>query len=178
MHRHAVVWSLLAIALVACSDNSVTAPSSDVDVHASRGGAGSSPPHTRDLRGRCATTFTFTSPPGPAQQLHIDGNCVHAPMGRLTASSEQLVVINPADGSSTITNTTTYTAPNGDQIFATFVGTGDPPDATGTICFEGTETYAGGTGRFTGATGSADISGCASLATQTGFFDARGTIRY
>lgn len=177
MHRHAVVLSLLAIALAACSDNRVTSPSTDVDVNASRGGSGSRPPHTRDLRGRCATTFTFTSPPGPAQQLHIDGNCVYAPMGRLTLSSEQTVVFNP-DGSSTITNTSTYTAPNGDQIFATFLGTGEPPDAAGNVCFEGTETYTGGTGRFTGATGSADIRGCASLPTQSGFFVAEGDIQY
>lgn len=177
MKRHAVVLSVLVLALAACSDNNVTAPSADFDVNVSRGGSGSRPPHTRDLRGRCATTFTFTSPPGPAQQLHIDGNCVYAPIGRLTLSSEHTVVFNP-DGSSTMTNTSTYTAPNGDQIFATFLGTGDAPDAAGNVCFEGTETYTGGTGRFTGATGSADISGCASLPTQTGFFVAEGTIRY
>lgn len=98
-------------------------------------------------------------------------------MGRLTLSSEQTVVFNP-DGSSTITNTSTYTAPNGDQIFATFLGTVEPPDAAGNVCFEGTETYTGGTGRFTGATGSADIRGCASLPTQSGFFVAEGDIQY
>src|SRR5918992_5112982 len=133
MHGHAVVSLLLAVALVACSDDSVTSPSADVEVNASRGGSGSRPSHTRDLRGRCATTFTFTAPPGPAQQLHIDGTCVYTSLGRLTLSSEQIVAVNPADGTSTITNTTTYTAPNGDQLFATFVGTGEPPDAAGNI---------------------------------------------
>jgi hypothetical protein len=175
--RYAAGLSLLAITVAACSDSSVTAPSPDVEVSASKGGSGSQRSRTRHLHGRCGTTFTFTSPPGPAQQLHIDGTCVFAPIGPLTLSSEQTVVFN-LDGSSTITNTTTYTARNGDQLFATFLGEGSAPDDAGNVCFSGTETYSGGTGRFADATGSAAVRGCASLPRQSGFFVTNGTIRY
>jgi hypothetical protein len=176
--RHAAGLSLLVITLAACADGTVTAPPSDIEVSASKGGSGPARSHFRRLRGRCATTFTFTSPPGlPAQQLHIDGECVFAPIGPLTLSADQTVVFNP-DGSSTITNTATYTARNGDQLRASFLGTGSQPDEMGNVCFEGTETYSGGTGRFTDATGSATVDGCASLPRQRGFFTVDGTIRF
>jgi hypothetical protein len=167
----------LVLTVAACSDATTAGPTPEPQITASRGGVGSGATRTRNLAGRCATTFTFAPPTGPAQQLHIDGKCTFAPLGRLALSSEQTVIFN-LDGTSTITNTSTYTAPNGDQLFATFLGTGSAPDASGNVCFSGTETYSGGTGRFEGASGSAAVQGCASLPQGTGSFVARGTIRY
>jgi hypothetical protein len=73
-------------------------------------------------------------------------------------------------------NTTVYTAANGDQLFVSWTGTASSsgPDNT----FSGPETITGGTGRFAGATGSTWVSGTASFATMTGQFTSVGTISY
>jgi hypothetical protein len=51
-----------------------------------------------------------------------------------------------------------YTAANGDTLRATFVGLGTPPDAQGMSELAGTDTFNGGTGRFSGTNGSADFT--------------------
>jgi hypothetical protein len=63
----------------------------------------------------------------------------------------------------------TYITANGDELHATFVGEGSIDFATGTIAFEGIETYAGGTGRFVDASGTSFLEGHASAVTLTGF---------
>jgi hypothetical protein len=94
---------------------------------------------------------------------------------RRTAIAEQIVTFT---GPTTAipSNTTTYTAANGDQLFASWTGTSvsDGPLVT----FSGTELYARGTGRFAGATGSSLISGSASFVTNTGQFTSAGTLSY
>ena len=73
-------------------------------------------------------------------------------------------------------NTTTYTAANGDQLFASWTGTSvnDGPLVT----FSGPELYTGGTGRFAGVSGSSSISGSASFVTNIGQFTSAGTVSY
>lgn len=46
------------------------------------------------------------------------------------------------------------------------------------VTFHGSEVYHGGTGRFTKASGSAHLTGSASLTTQKGQTRTRGTLRY
>jgi endonuclease/exonuclease/phosphatase family metal-dependent hydrolase len=76
---------------------------------------------------------------------------------------------------------TTYTAPNGDQLYTTHTGIATPtPDGLG-VTLAGTETAAGGTGRFAGASGSAAITGTSFLAgpnAGTGSYDLLGTISF
>jgi len=71
-----------------------------------------------------------------------------------------------------------YIAANGDALHATFEGEGSIDFATGTIAFEGIETYAGGTGRFADASGTSFLEGHASAVTLTGFYVTLGTLSY
>ena len=129
----------------------------------------------RPMGGACATTFVFTSPAGA---VHLDGTCHYLHLGLTILSAEQHVI--PLSGNIVlITNTAVYTAANGDQLFANFVGTGilTPPTAT----FSGTETYTGGTGRFSDAAGSVALEGSALFTSPiagTGEYATKGAISY
>jgi hypothetical protein len=167
--------AFLGAAFVAgCSDTPLTAPS------AQAGGAllPSKNP-ARPFGGRCETAISFLSPlPGdPPNQLrlHIDYVCQLQHLGRTTATAEQIVIFT-SPTTTTASNTTTYTAANGDQLFAHWTGTSTSSGPV--ITFSGPETYAGGTGRFADASGSAFISGTASFVTNTGQFTAAGTLSY
>jgi hypothetical protein len=133
----------------------------------------------RPFGGRCDTEFTFLQPlpgdPTNLLRLHIDYVCQLQYLGRTTASAEQIVIFT-SPTTATASNTTTYTAANGDQLFAKWTGTSTSvgPDVT----FSGPETYAGGTGRFADASGSTWISGTASFVTNTGQFTAEGRLSY
>jgi hypothetical protein len=133
----------------------------------------------RPFGGRCDTKITFLPPlpgdPPNLLRLHIDYVCQLEHLGRTIASAEQIVIFT-SPTTTTASNTTTYTAANGDQLFAHWTGTSTSsgPDIT----FSGPETYAGGTGRFADASGSALISGTASFVTNTGRFTAEGTLSY
>ncbi|HZG23863.1 MAG TPA: hypothetical protein VEZ17_04750 [Chitinophagaceae bacterium] len=76
-----------------------------------------------------------------------------------------------------VTGTATFTAANGDQIFTTFSGTfGDFENGIFDVTFENTIT--GGTGRFTGATGSFSSTGEANVIAATATTAFTGTISY
>jgi hypothetical protein len=77
-----------------------------------------------------------------------------------------------------IENATIYTAANGDTLDASFSGTALINVQTGDVRFIGTETFEGGTGRFAGATGNADLEGTASAFTNLGFFTTQGQLVY
>jgi len=137
--------------------------------------------HSRPFGGRCTTAFTFLAPlptdPPNVQRLHIDSVCQLKHLGRTTGSAEQVVVFT---GPTTLnaSNTTTYTAANGDQLFASWTGTGMLDPETLVVGFSGPEQYAGGTGRFRHASGSAFLTGSASLVSTTGAYTTRGSITY
>jgi hypothetical protein len=96
-------------------------------------------------------------------------------LGRTTAIAEQIVTFT-GPATAIASNTTMYTAANGDQLFASWSGTStnDGPAVT----FSGLELYVGGTGRFADASGSSFISGTASFVTNTGQFTSEGTLSY
>jgi hypothetical protein len=125
----------------------------------------------RHFRSSCQTSFTFTSP----TTLHIDYDCKFRGLGKrfkhATGSVEQTLGPNGA-----VSNVTVYTFKNGDQLFATFAGTGSPPDANGVLTFTGAETFTGGTGRFAHASGTDALAGSASLISNTGQFETRGVL--
>jgi hypothetical protein len=107
--------------------------------------------------------------------MHIDYVCQLQHLGRTTATAEQLVIFT-SPTTQTASNTTIYTAANGDQLFSEWSGTSTStgPD----IAFSGPATFSGGTGRFVNASGSAFISGTASFVTSTGQFTQDGTLSY
>jgi hypothetical protein len=134
---------------------------------------------SRPAGGTC--TFQKTPlPPEPGQpanvrHLHIDELCQLLHLGRAIGSAEETVT-STATGP-VFTNSTTYTAANGDRLFVTFSGTGTVP-VDGVVSFSGTETVTGGTGRFAGASGSLDRAGTVSILTLTGEFETSGAITY
>lgn len=139
---------------------------------------------TRPIASRCEVTAS----PTPTGAVHFEGTCHFRHLGKSGVEATQIVIPQP-DGSLRITTTIVYTAANGDELFASFEGTGalifppaGPPIA---VSFSGTETYAGGTGRFSAASGSASLSGNAVFTTPAGpagpalgQFEAAGTISY
>jgi hypothetical protein len=130
---------------------------------------------SRGLNGSCSTEFAFT---GPGTVI-VTGVCQYGHLGRTQCVAEQTVV-PAADGTLIIENAGVCTAANGDQLFTAFSGTGTPTP-TGAIVFNGTETYAGGTGRFAHATGSAALWGSAQFTSEfagVGSFALRGRIDY
>ena len=82
----------------------------------------------------------------------------------------------------TVINTGAFVAANGDRINSSFTGTGVTNLADFSASFEGTETFVGGTGRFAGASGTAQVEGTAVLDPATGTgkgqFIITGTITY
>ena len=129
----------------------------------------------RPMHISCDTTFAFT----PTGLVHIEGVCHYTHLGNTTVIADQ-IVIPQADGTLAISNTSVYTAANGDQLFAVAVGTGQFTSPS-SVVFSGVETYHGGTGRFVQATGSVPFSGGADFTSAiggTGHFSGGGTISY
>jgi hypothetical protein len=174
-----VLLSLVVLgALSACSDQGPTVPEHGAAL-ARRSGAAAAT-QERPAGGRCEFSFVRL-PPTPDQppnvtRFHLDLLCHLRHLGRTVGSAEQTVTFTPP-ATNALTITITYTAANGDQLFATFSGTASFTDPT-TIVASGTERYTGGTGRFAGASGSAALAGSASFVTSTGFYETRGQLRY
>lgn len=76
-------------------------------------------------------------------------------LGRTTFQSEIDVLIGPQAA----TGTFTFTAANGDTLTGTTSGIISPPDQLGVSEFDLTDTFTGGTGRFSGASGSVLVHG-------------------
>jgi hypothetical protein len=122
----------------------------------------------------CETTFAFNA----TGAIDIQGTCHYSHLGLTTTSAVQIAIPQP-DGSLNIVNTAVYTAANGDELFATFVGTGFFT-ATG-VTFSGVETYTGGSGRFENASGASTLAGSATFTAATsgiGEFSGQGTLSY
>jgi len=180
-HTHvtcAMPATVLGAALLAgCTGASPTAPSTA----SAAGSPATSAVHARPFGGRCETAITPLAPepgdPPNVLRLHIEYVCQLQHLGRTTAVAEQIVI---ATGPTTqvASNTTVYTAANGDQLFSTWSGSSTLNPTTLDVEFSGPETYTGGTGRFAQASGSAFISGTASLSANTGQFTSEGTLSY
>ena len=78
---------------------------------------------------------------------HAEGTGTATQLGHFTVTGEIAVYVNTPTGIAL--GNWTFTAANGDQLFAVMVG--DGKDA---LHGQGTFTFVGGTGRFQGATGS------------------------
>jgi hypothetical protein len=136
----------------------------------------------RPFAGSCSTVVTVLTPPGVfPQELRIDSECLFTHLGHTTGVSMQRVTPTGQAGvvvTAQLDATTVYTAANGDQLSQSFIGAGTINVQSGDVAFVGTETFAGGTGRFADATGSSDLHGTASIFTNTGFFSTKGRLAY
>ena len=96
-------------------------------------------------------------------------------LGRSTVSSEQTVDFTKTPPE--LTGTDVFTMSRGDKLFATHSGISGVPDAQGNVTFSGEYIFTGGTGKFKNASGSAEFTGTASLATNKGEFSLRGKVK-
>ena len=117
-------------------------------------------------------TLTFTA----------DATGVMSHMGQTTYRFENGVLTPTGPSTFDITISVTVTAANGDQLFGDISGSGTT-DAAGNSTGTSTTTFTGGTGRFTGASGSASgpftqtpISMSATTSTFATTFSLGGTI--
>lgn len=124
--------------------------------------------HFKPIKGTFTTTFVLSF---PTLTIASVGNA--SQLGLTTEYSSHTL-----DALGNQTGSTVFIAANGDQLFATYVGTASPPDVNGIITFSGTDTFTGGTGRFSGATGTAQVQGTANIFTSTGQYTFTGTISY
>ncbi len=134
----------------------------------------------RPHHGKCDTTFRNAAPGAP---FTIDVTCTLTHLGLTSGSAQQMVIpTGPPLPNGTlpvaISNSATYFAASGEELRATFAGSGIIDLVQASVAFSGTETYDGGTGRFTAASGSAHIVGTASLISNTGAFRVSGVLGY
>lgn len=129
--------------------------------------------------GSCATVVTPLLP--DLSLLRIDLDCTLKHLGRVTGLATQTVTVIGQNGPTlvtTIANTTTYEAANGDVLNQAFSGSALIDTMTGEVQYMGTETFQGGTGRFVDASGTSQLTGTASIFTNVGFYTTTGTISY
>jgi hypothetical protein len=93
-------------------------------------------------------TVTPLAPPFVAAYVEATGNATH--LGEFDLDIPHIV--NRAN--MTATGTYTFTAANGDQVFAEFDGYSTLTDIPNVLAIVESATITGGTGRFAGATGS------------------------
>jgi hypothetical protein len=177
-HGRIVILAATFLTLAACSQISPTTPTATTLTNRSAASAAVTINEV-PFGGRCDTDITILQPlvgdPPNLLRLHIEYVCQLQHLGRTTAIAEQIVTFT-GPATAIASNTTMYTAANGDQLFASWSGTStnDGPAVT----FSGLELYVGGTGRFADASGSSFISGTASFVTNTGQFTSEGTLSY
>jgi hypothetical protein len=157
--------SLLVLAFAGCAGDASTAPVAPRDARllAAHAGAAEGATVVRPWKGRCDVEADITGP----TTIVINGTCELAHLGRATVVTEE--TMDWALG--TFTNTSTYTAANGDRLYTSGSGAATfGSNGTGTLV--GTWTAVGGTGRFAGASGSAAYAESARI---TGPTTAEGT---
>lgn len=105
-----------------------------------------------------------------------EGNATH--LGNFQWASVEYADFDVVPGGVAVTGEFVMTAANGDEVHGTYTTVGLFADAT-TLVIHGTLTVTGGTGRFVGATGSADLDAVAYLAPGLPFDgELKGTINY
>ena len=110
--------------------------------------------------------------PGCDGRLYLEGEGKGNLLGRFTIT---LGFCGRADGTLD-TGTGTFVAANGDLLYITFHGVSDGGHPV--LHFTSYITFAGGTGRFEGATGTATVNGIFDAATGAGPADWRGRITF
>ena len=133
----------------------------------------------RPYQGGCSTVVTPLEP--DLSRLRIDLDCTLTYLGRVTGLAMQTVDVIGQNGPillTTIANTTTYQAANGDVLNQSFSGTALINVVTGDVQYMGTETFQSGTGRFVDASGTSQLTGTASIFTNVGFYTTQGRLAF
>jgi hypothetical protein len=160
---------LLTLVLAGCAGDTSTAPVAPPDA-AVLSAAGAAV--ERPWEGGCDIGASITGP----TTFAITGTCQLAHLGRTTVVTEESM--NWATGA--FTSTSTYTAANGDLLYATGSGVAVfGADGKGTLT--GTWTATGGTGRFAGASGTAAYAEQAQVtgpASAVGTYTLQGRLAY
>lgn len=144
----AAVVGIIAVWVAGCSQASPTSPALTLS---SGGALGRGGAHTVPLKGSLEGTVAIT-PLGPATAsvvITASGNATH--LGRFTLQMPHLVNFATATGEGTFT----FSAGNGDTLTGVFAGHADTTPPIFTIEESGSIT--GGTGRFSGASGTIAI---------------------
>ncbi len=173
MRRSTAPAVLLVLTLVGCGADAPTAPIPDAPA-LNRAAAAHPAAPARSMKGSCEAQSA--EPPVlifPILHQVATGTCQLAHLGR--ASLRTVARLNILTGVQMAE--ITYTAANGDLLYATSIGTGTPTGPT-TIEFSGTTTIIGGTGRFTNATGVMAAAGTSNTATGITFISYDGWITY
>jgi hypothetical protein len=156
-----------------CADPSPTSPATPTSSQ-SLGVAGQQSGTARPFKGSCTTTFNAPPLPLPPVIHQVDtGTCELTHLGRAALYGE--LDINFASG--TQSGWRTLTAANGDELYLAVTGR-NAGAVAGIVTIDAQLTIVGGTGRFTGATGSARGTGTATLATRSTSVSIAGTISY
>jgi len=166
----------LTVALVAagCAPDALTSPPT-----ATRPAAGASADRSTvaslPISGRCAlkTLATVPYPAPPVFRQTATGECQLSHLGRVQIDFVQVVNFATRTQQSLELS---YTAPNGDILYAASAGT-NTPTSTGAD-FSAVITFAGGTGRFMNARGQAQAVGEANIAAGTSEYALDGWIAY
>ncbi len=128
----------------------------------------------RPLAGKCDALMAppiFVAP-GVIRQID-SGTCQLAHLGRVAFYSDKL--INVFAG--TQTTQASFTAANGDSVYAVGSGT-NTPSGPGLVAFTTALTFVGGTGRFEQVEGEASVVGQANLITRRSTLTLEGSIAY
>jgi hypothetical protein len=167
---------VLSVAMLSACDLTVTAPTAPdlvASVVVAPTASGSPAAPTRPIEGECNLTFEVLEVNFPIVRQRDVGTCQLSHLGR--TGFDGILEINVLLG--TQTGTRTFTAANGDELYATAAGT-STPIGPGLIGFSATFTFTGGTGRFANASGSAQGNGVANQMTQTTTVRIEGEISY
>jgi hypothetical protein len=164
---------LLTFALAGCGSDDPTAVVADGPSF-SRGLVAQRAAPSRPIAGDCEVATVEVQPisPGVVRRVSV-GTCQLSHLGRtqlLSVASTNLVTLDQ-EGEHT------FTAANGDLLYATSAGTGSLTPPT-TIRFTGVTTISGGTGRFANATGVMQVEGLSDLAAGFSSFSYDGWIAY
>ena len=133
--------------------------------------------HSTPFNGRGSGTFTDTS----LTTVLITGTGYYDHLGFTTLRFPSTITGPAACGGFTATEQDTYTGASGDSVFQTVHDTICPTSTPGAFHLTGSFTVTGGTGRFTGASGSGTVSAAVTFTSATsGTFAGTqtGTITY
>ena len=168
MSRTLFLAPVLTLALAACGSEPAgpLAVSNDAQFSAAA--------QDRPFRADCQMQIQAPTVLSPGVISQVDaGACQVTHLGKSTLVSDK--VINLAAGTQTLQ--LSFTAANGDVLRASGTGT-NAMVAPGIVQFTATVTFAGGTGRFAGASGNATINGQANLAQARSAMVMEGEVSY
>ena len=114
---------------------------------------------TRPLSGHCDGTYQLISFDGTYLRVQLTGTCKLTILG--TGPHFKDVLVNLSVVPYTVNGgAATFTATNGDELYATETAIHQLSDANGDFTCAGGWVFSGGTGRFVNATGAATWSNC------------------